>query len=152
MRRLNNAKEHIEEGAFDIVLLALDLPDSQGLETLNYAATIAHKMPVIALANCNNETIVVKALRLGVQDYLIKNDIKSDLLKRSIRYAIERHRVRTQLRSLALIDDLTNLFNRRGFLALARHHLKLAQRTQKGGLLVYFDLDGLKKINAAKGQ
>jgi diguanylate cyclase (GGDEF)-like protein/PAS domain S-box-containing protein len=55
--------------------------------------------------------------------------------------------------SLSFTDDLTGLYNRRGFFALAEQHLKLARapRTKKGTLLVYTDMDGLKAINDAHG-
>jgi len=51
------------------------------------------------------------------------------------------------LRTLVLIDDLTGLYNRRGFLTFAEQHLKLARRIKQELLLVYLDLDGLKQIN-----
>jgi diguanylate cyclase (GGDEF)-like protein/PAS domain S-box-containing protein len=55
------------------------------------------------------------------------------------------------LRSLSLLDDLTGLYNRRGFLALAEQQVKLTQRTGHGFTLVFADLDGLKKINDTHG-
>jgi diguanylate cyclase (GGDEF)-like protein len=54
-------------------------------------------------------------------------------------------------RSLALVDDLTSLFNRRGFSLLAGQQIKLSDRQQKGMLLVYVDLDGLKQLNDKYG-
>ena len=54
-------------------------------------------------------------------------------------------------RELALIDELTGLYNRRGFLSYANHLLVLSNRTQKGLLLIYADLDGLKQINDGFG-
>lgn len=63
----------------------------------------------------------------------------------------ERRRAEETLRSLSLIDDLTGLYNRRGFLALAEQQMKLAQRTGHGFTLVFADLDGLKKINDTYG-
>jgi two-component system, cell cycle response regulator len=50
-------------------------------------------------------------------------------------------------RELALIDELTGLYNRRGFLSYAHHLLALSNRTQRGLMLIYADLDGLKQIN-----
>lgn len=50
-------------------------------------------------------------------------------------------------RELALIDELTGLYNRRGFLLYAHHLLALSNRTQKGLILIYADLDGMKWIN-----
>jgi len=56
-----------------------------------------------------------------------------------------------ELRYLALTDDLTSLFNRRGFFAAATHQLKLAQRNGQSLLLLFCDVDGLKKINDTYG-
>jgi len=67
------------------------------------------------------------------------------------RYAMERHRVHLGELTLALIDDLTGLNNRRGFLTLAEHHAHLAYRTAKTFLLAFVDLDGLKRINDTFG-
>ena len=63
----------------------------------------------------------------------------------------ERRRTEETLRSLSLIDDLTGLYNRRGFLALAEQQVKLTQRTGHGFTLVFADLDDMKKINDTYG-
>jgi diguanylate cyclase (GGDEF)-like protein/PAS domain S-box-containing protein len=60
-------------------------------------------------------------------------------------------RMREELRSMALIDDLTGLYNRRGFFTLAQHQLELANRARKGLLLLFADLDGMKWINDTLG-
>jgi diguanylate cyclase (GGDEF)-like protein len=59
----------------------------------------------------------------------------------------ERKRMEDEIRALAITDQLTGLFNRRGFLALAEQQLKIADRTKKEHLLFYIDLDGMKWIN-----
>jgi diguanylate cyclase (GGDEF)-like protein len=51
------------------------------------------------------------------------------------------------LEQLALLDDLTGLYNRRGFYSLARQHLKLSQREGRNLLLIFADVDKLKQIN-----
>ena len=56
-----------------------------------------------------------------------------------------------ELRHLAITDDLTCLFNRRGFFAAATHQLKLAQRNGQKLLLLFCDVDNLKKINDVYG-
>jgi diguanylate cyclase (GGDEF)-like protein/PAS domain S-box-containing protein len=63
----------------------------------------------------------------------------------------ERKQQERALRSLAIIDDLTGLYNRRGFLTLAERHLKLAARKKIGVFLLFADLDGLKRINDTFG-
>ena len=52
---------------------------------------------------------------------------------------------------MALVDDLTGLYNRRGFLTLARQQIKMAERMRRGLVHVFFDLDGMKEINDTYG-
>lgn len=59
----------------------------------------------------------------------------------------ERKHKEEQLRALSLVDDLTGLYNRRGFMTLAEHQLKIASRKKKGVILLFTDLDNLKEIN-----
>lgn len=61
--------------------------------------------------------------------------------------ATERKRLEERIRSASLMDDLTGLYNRRGFLTLAEQHLKLAERTGRNVLLIFADLDNFKSIN-----
>ena len=63
----------------------------------------------------------------------------------------DRKRMEEELRALSLIDELTGLYNRRGFMALARHQQKISLRTEKEMLLIYADVDGLKRINDTYG-
>lgn len=66
-------------------------------------------------------------------------------------YAVKNALVERELRHLALCDDLTCLYNRRGFFAAANQQLKIAHRNQKPALLLFCDLDGLKMINDTFG-
>ena len=63
----------------------------------------------------------------------------------------ERKKMEERLRSLSITDDLTGLYNRRGFLTFAEHHIKAAERRKEQVLLILLDLDGLKQINDAYG-
>lgn len=63
----------------------------------------------------------------------------------------ERKKMEESLRSLSVTDDLTDLYNRRGFLSFAEHHIQVADRNRQQMLLILIDLDGLKKINDAFG-
>lgn len=58
---------------------------------------------------------------------------------------------RETLRQLSLMDDLTSLYNRRGFFTLAAQALKVARRSGRGCLVLYADLDGLKQVNDTLG-
>jgi len=94
--------------------------------------------------------LAVEALRQGVQDFLDKEHLDHHALVRALRFSIERHRLQKNLQNLSLLDDLTGLYNRRGFLALAEQHLRMIQR-KGAALLIYLDLDDLKLINDSYG-
>ncbi|HUN63763.1 MAG TPA: GGDEF domain-containing protein [Candidatus Sulfotelmatobacter sp.] len=74
-----------------------------------------------------------------------------DALKRAAIWAVEKSLLDRELRSLAITDDLTGFFNRRGFLAAASQQLKLAQRDRQSVLLLFCDVDHLKRINDSFG-
>ena len=59
----------------------------------------------------------------------------------------DRKRIEEELRALSLVDELTGLYNRRGFMTLARHQQKISVRTGKKMLFFYADVDDFKKIN-----
>jgi diguanylate cyclase (GGDEF)-like protein len=63
----------------------------------------------------------------------------------------ERKRAEAALQSLSLVDELTGLYNRRGFLAVTEQHLAAIRRNQKVPVILYADLDGLKAINDSMG-
>jgi len=75
----------------------------------------------------------------------------SELLTRAVRCAVKHYMLQAELGSLALTDELTGLYNRRGFLALAERQLKLGRRSGRGILLVFIDVDGLKQLNDTFG-
>lgn len=74
-----------------------------------------------------------------------------DLLRRALQCATKQYVLQTELSNLALMDELTGLYNRRGFLALAERQLKLARRSGRSLLLFFIDVDGLKEVNDVFG-
>ncbi len=150
--RLQNALERLSVSGADIVLLDLSLPDSRGMDTFTTLMTEALvSVPVIILTSLDDEELALRAVQKGAQDYLVKGRFDGKLLSKMIRYAIERHRLQAEIINLSMVDPLTELYNRRGFYKLAEQHLKLSQRTQSGLILIFADLDGLKKINDTYG-
>jgi DNA-binding response OmpR family regulator len=85
---------------FDIILLDLGLPDSVGLETLLRTHEHEPDVPVIILTGTADEELAVKAAQSGAQDYLVKGQFNGDLLLRSIRYTLERHRLLAELEAM----------------------------------------------------
>jgi len=74
----------------DIILLDLSLPDSSGLNTLIKVFSNFPQTAIVVLTGLNNEDLAIEAMRHGAQDYLVKDQIDTVLLSRTIRYAIER--------------------------------------------------------------
>jgi len=74
-----------------------------------------------------------------------------NVLRRAVQCAVKQSILDRELRSLALTDELTGLHNRRGFLALAKQQLKVADRNREGVLLFFADIDNLKEINDRYG-
>jgi diguanylate cyclase (GGDEF)-like protein len=128
----------------EVILLDLNLPDSEGLDTLAKVRRVAPTVPAVVLTGQDDEETAIAAITQGAQDFLTKGSTTRELVSRSLRYAIERHGL---LSAMSLYDDLTGLCNRRGFNMLAEHQLKLAVRRQQPCLLFYLDMDGLKQIN-----
>ena len=112
---LSGALERLSGGGVDAVILDPDLPDSQGIVTFERMYAFAPDVPVIVLTNNGEDDLAVRAVQGGAQDCMLKDEADPSVLLRSVRYAIERHRLLTALRSLSLIDGLTDLYNRRGF-------------------------------------
>lgn len=96
--RLSAGLDVLAQGNIDVILLDLSLPDSEGLTTLLSISAQAPTLPVIVMTGLDDETVAVRALQAGAQDYLIKGDFDSNLLVRAIRYAIERKRAEEALR------------------------------------------------------
>jgi serine phosphatase RsbU (regulator of sigma subunit) len=89
---LSAAIERCQEERFDVVLLDLGLPDSNGLETFFSIYAHAGDVPIVVLSGLSDERAAVKAVQAGAQDYLVKGQLTDRLLVRSLRYAIERSR------------------------------------------------------------
>ena len=75
----------------------------------------------------------------------------SEILMRAVRCAAKQYMLLAELGDLALVDELTGLYNRRGFMAIAERQLKVGRRSGKGMLLFFMDVDDLKQINDSHG-
>ena len=137
----------LKSEAFDVVLTDLNLPDSKGLNTPEYIISTDPDVAVVVLTSTESDNIGIRAVQLGAQDYLVKGAFSDSTLNRCIRYSMERHRLQRTIRQLAVIDELTGLYNRRGFNSLKSDVLQQARQNDHQGFLCYFDIDNFKKIN-----
>jgi len=107
---LAGALQKISHSDFDVILLDLSLPDSQGFDTVR---TVVSKFPqsvIIVLTGLQDEQLALQAVRYGAQDYLEKNLISPALLHRSISYSIERKKAMQDKEDL--LSDLSEALNR----------------------------------------
>jgi PAS domain S-box-containing protein len=84
-------------GDFDVVLLDLGLPDSFGFDTVMRALEADSDLPVVLLTGHADADLATKALRAGAADYLLKGNVDSELLRRSLSYVIEQARSKREL-------------------------------------------------------
>ncbi len=110
VNELKKGLKLFDEKDFDIVLLDLTLPDSFGLETLNKVQDKMSDMPIVILTGNADEEIALKAVQNGAQDYLVKGQINSSLLIRSMQYAIYRKSSENKIQHLnAVLQALRNV-------------------------------------------
>jgi diguanylate cyclase (GGDEF)-like protein len=134
-----------------VILLDVSMTNDAGISAFVEISSLAPETPVVILSDQDDRTLALELLRQGAQDFLVKAELQADLLERSLLYAIERNRIRLALQQQSLVDELTGLLNRRGFLSLAQGQIKIAERERWGLMLLFADLDRLKRINDQLG-
>ena len=144
VERLSDALHCLREESFHAVLLNLSLPDSPALlDSFVEVNSIARNAPIVVLADQEDENLAHRLLRAGAQDVLLKSELECAPLARSLRYAIERQRRTGALESAPFLDDLTGALTRPGFLAIAEHYARLAQRSGDSLLMGSIELAGI---------
>ena len=106
-QRLAFGLERLAHDPFDVILLDLSLPDSQGIETFLTVHARATSIPIIVLTGLSDEQFALEAVQKGAQDYLGKASVQMDrhFLTRAIRYAIERKRAEHEHLRLASFTE-----------------------------------------------
>lgn len=111
--RVSEAIDFLAKQTVDIVLLDLNLPDAQGMATMNLMEFAAQSTPVIVLTGHDDPVLSLEVIKAGAQDYLIKGKITVESLERSIRHTLERHRAHYRVREseqflIATLDALSS--------------------------------------------
>jgi PAS domain S-box-containing protein/putative nucleotidyltransferase with HDIG domain len=96
--RLKTGLELLHQQKFDLILLDLGLPDSQGLESFEKVHNEFPDIPVVVLSGLTDEKLALEAVQAGAQDYLVKGPTSWEIAPRAIRYAIERQQSQAALR------------------------------------------------------
>jgi two-component system cell cycle response regulator len=150
--RLAGAIQRLARGGVDVIVLDLSLPDSKGLDSFERIRREAPGVPLVILSGLEDQAIAVEAVRRGAQDFLVKGRFNGGVLSRTLRYAIERHRLQSQILALSLTDELTGLSNRRGFEAQVLDDLRRAKRQRSELSLGFARVEGLQAINERYGR
>jgi diguanylate cyclase (GGDEF)-like protein len=131
---------------FDILITDIRLPDIEGFELTKKAKEIRPDMAVIIMTAFIDEFSYDSAIEVGASDFIKKPFTLKELIAR-----IHHVKVQKKIRAMLITDELTGLYNRRGFFTFAEQELKLANRLKKEIYLLYADLDNLKEINDSFG-
>ncbi|MFC4436673.1 MULTISPECIES: bacterio-opsin activator domain-containing protein [Natrialbaceae] len=108
--RLEDGLETLESASTDLVLLDLNLPDSRGLETLETVSDATEEAPIVVFTGVSDQEVGVQAIQSGAQDFLVKDEVTSELLVRTIHHAIERaHQERERRRQREQLEALNRL-------------------------------------------
>lgn len=94
-----NGLDALDHGAFDVVLLDLNLPDANGVQSVEALQVDHSDVPVVVLTGLEDRDLGDAAIRAGAQDFLVKGKMFGELLWRAIRYARERHKILLELKS-----------------------------------------------------
>ncbi|WP_226005510.1 bacterio-opsin activator domain-containing protein [Natrinema salinisoli] len=110
--RLENGIDVIDSEPTDIVLLDLNLPDSEGVNTLERVHEAAAETPIVVLTGVRDQQVGVEAIQRGAQDFLVKDEVTSELLIRTIHHAIERAKQERERRQQREYLEALNRLNR----------------------------------------
>jgi diguanylate cyclase (GGDEF)-like protein len=161
----------VEEYKPDVVIMDILLKGkTDGIEAAEKIKD-EYKIPIIFLTTCTDDKTVKRATTQIPYGYLLK-PFRSMELSILIELARQRHsfeqiliqnnlkltdelnksrKLERKLQEISLVDELTGLYNRRGFSQLSRQQTEIAKRSGRGMLLCFFDLDHMKHINDSYG-
>lgn len=162
---LKSALELFSVQKFDLILLDLMLPDANGLESITRILAAGVQTPIVVMTGLDNDQLSIEAVRKGAQDYLVKGETPPKMLVRIIQHAIDRHQIRkklsvvtgklrqvnAQLEKYAVLDPLTDVYNRRGLQQILTREIHSAERKGTSLVGVVIDIDDLKRVNDTLG-
>lgn len=150
---------HIAETTYDLVIISLSLKDYDGLRLCSQLRNLekTRALPLVIVTEPENDAKVLRALDMGVNDYLVRPIDPNELLARTATQVRRKHYA-DQLRSnveqtmeMAIMDGLTGLYNRRYFDSQFRTLAQQAASRDKKLSIVLTDIDFFKSINDTHG-
>jgi len=146
-----SAVAFLENNKVDVILLDLNLPDAQGLDSLKQLRVVAKNIAIVLLTGCDDEQSALKAIKNGAQDYLVKSELTAQNISRTIRYSIDREKHEQEITTLANKDILTGLPNRLHCMDYLNHELQRIHREQNNLAIFFIDCDHFKMVNDLMG-
>ncbi len=144
---LAEAVRTLATSEYDICLLDLGLPDGQGLDSLHRIRAVDARLPIVVLTGNDDEELGLLAIETGAQDFMAKSNVSGQLVARSLRFSMARHKKMLGIAADANTDVLTGLPNRRQL----DHRFSEMQSTCDALTVALIDVDYFKKINDGHG-
>ncbi len=147
----DEALQQLKSGTPDIILVDYHLGERNGLDFVREAQSQGYLTPILVLTGQGDRDVDLAAMKAGAVDYLEKDQITVPLLERALRYAVQRAQMLTELRELAVHDDLTGLYNRRELNRFMAEEYVRCRRYGRSMALLMLDLDRFKELNDQQG-
>lgn len=149
---LKDAVAVLRRESFDVILTDLNLPDSDGVETVRTLSNAAPGTAIVVLSQEPSESIARDVTRAGALDFILKTELGSPTVERRIRLAIERNAVQQSARRGVTHDFLTDIPNRAHLLELLQRELDRALNKGHAVALALIDIDAFASINSQFGR
>jgi diguanylate cyclase (GGDEF)-like protein len=141
-----SALEHINKTPFDLMLTDIVMPGMDGFKLTELSRKSRPDMLIIIMTGFTEDYSFEKAIEAGASDFIKKPFTLHELIIR-----IRLVNLQEKLLKLSVTDELTGLYNRRGFFTLTEQLVKLSNRQKNIFYLLFADLDNLKEINDIYG-
>jgi len=158
VNQLSKLTPSLMKKSFDVILVDLALPDSEGIDTVKKVHKLFPRTPMVVLTGAMNDKLGIESVRMGAQNYLMKGRVDGKMLLMTMSHAMERERMQNEiqianekLETLASLDPLTELLNRRGFERVLIREIAWAKRNATELQMILIDLDDFKGINDTYG-
>jgi signal transduction histidine kinase len=132
---LKDGCEQIKKYKFILILLDLNLPDSTGKQTFDTVIKCSEKIPVVLVSGLNDVELSLSLIKEGAQDYILKQDLNSNLLGKTIQYALIRKKAEEELKASENHAQESDRL-KSAFLANMSHEI----RTPMNGILGFAEL------------
>ena len=136
---------------YDAIILDMNLPGLSGIEAVEHVQKICPALPLIVLSGINDDKKALQTVSLGVQDYLVKGESSGEVVRRSIRYAVQRKRYEQKIAHLTQYDQLTGLYNTGSFNAALQKTVRECRKNDHVLALYMVDIDSFKEVNDLYG-